>query len=73
MRTETLMIASDLKNAGFGIEVLEKYNAVRVYLTRKLSVLPSQIRFALDQAGYEDCQFSISNACGSVYVRAVAA
>lgn len=69
--TETLMIASDLKAAGFGTQVMEGYNTVRVFLTRKLGASPWSVRRALEQAGYEDCQFTLNSAAQAVYVRAV--
>ena len=73
VKAETALIASDLKSSGFGVEILARYDAVRVRLTRKVSALPWQVRVALYQAGYEDGAYRITEACGSVFVRAVVA
>ena len=72
-RTENMMIAADMRQAGFGVEVMEAYSAIRVYLTRKVSAMPWQVRTAMERAGYEDCQYRLTDACGSVYLRAVVA
>lgn len=69
--TENLMIAQDLKSAGFGVQVIDGYNAVRVHLGKGRGPSTQSVRWAMERAGYEDCQYTLNRAVESVYVRAI--
>ena len=68
---ETMMIASDLRNAGFRVED-SGYGKVAISLTRKMTAMCHQVERALDAAGYDECQYSLNQvSSGAVYLKAV--
>ena len=69
--TENMMIAHDLKSFGFSVDCSRK-GVVRVFLKR-FRVYSHDVVRALSSAGYEDSQYTVNDACGDVFVRAVVA
>lgn len=64
-KTETLMIASDLKAAGFAVSFWGDWLKVAF---RNRRIEKAEIVFALEQAGYEACQYRIKNMGGAFSV-----
>jgi hypothetical protein len=72
LSTENQMIAADLRQNGFEAKQIPGYNAIRVTLG-KHTVYPYQVVRALENAGYEDCQYTVTNGAFGPVVRAVVA
>jgi hypothetical protein len=70
--TENRMIAADLRAAGFKAEVQAEYGVVKAILNRR-ELAGYEIIQALEQAGYDECQYKINGACGAVFIRAIVA
>ena len=70
--TENAMIANDLREAGYQTEHQAQYGAVKVSLKNRV-IFSYEVDRALEDAGYDASQYSLTEACGSVFARAIVA